>query len=607
MRSFGSMMRVPLPIDEREISSNLGHIGADVNSYGDFRQKCFMFETFQNLEAGMMASMENTSAPQQAVVLDVQGLTVTLTGDGRRNCVVDGIDITVRRGEVFALLGESGSGKSMTARAIMGLIENGDVEASTMTLSGTDLLSLSPEQHRRLRGVQVSLVMQDALSALNPVLSISDQIIDLIRAHRSVSRKEAEARAVELLTLVGIPTPEKRVHDYPHQFSGGQRQRILIAMAIALDPDLIIADEPTTALDVTVQAQILDLLLSLRDRLGMGVLLITHDLGVVMEVADHVAVMRTGRVVESGPADDVLTQPEHPYTIQLLNSMPRDVSAAAEDDGAAPILAGHALERTFRSGTGRRAHRVAAVAGVDLELRKGEILAIVGESGSGKSTLARMLVGLDSPDAGTLRYRDQDVTRGRLRDRKILRKGVQMVFQDPYMSLNPRMTVQQIIAEPLAATHSGTQASRSARVAELLDLVGLTPEMGSRFPHQFSGGQRQRIGIARALALDPDVLVCDEPVSALDVSIRAQIIDLLCDLRERLGMSIVFIAHDLSLVRHIADRVAVMYLGNMVEIGDTEKVYLHPEHPYTQSLLSAIPPQTRADRGMLERRTRLSA
>ncbi len=555
----------------------------------------------------MMASMENTPATDPAPVLDVQGLTVTLSSDGRRNRVVDGIDLAVHRGEVFALLGESGSGKSMTARAVMGLLAKDDVDAARLSLNGVDLLELSAEEHRRLRGVQVSLVMQDALSALNPVLSIGDQIIDLIRAHRSSTRRAAEARAVELLTLVGIPSPEKRVHDYPHQFSGGQRQRILIAMAIALEPDLVIADEPTTALDVTVQAQILDLLLSLRDRLGMGVLLITHDLGVVMEVADQVAVMRAGRIVEAGSADAVLTDPQHPYTLQLLNSLPRDVSAAVEAEGEAPILEGRGLERTFRSGSGRRAHRIAAVAGVDLALRRGEILAVVGESGSGKSTLARMLVGLDSPDAGTLRYRDQDVTRGRLKDRRVLRRGVQMVFQDPYMSLNPRMTVQQIIAEPLAATRSGTPASRRARVAELLELVGLTPEMGSRFPHQFSGGQRQRIGIARALALDPDVLVCDEPVSALDVSIRAQIIDLLCDLRARLGMSIVFIAHDLSLVRHIADRVAVMYHGDMVEVGETEAVYRDPQHEYTRSLLSAIPPQTRAERGMLQRRTRLTA
>ncbi|MFJ4225731.1 dipeptide ABC transporter ATP-binding protein [Microbacterium sp. NPDC089695] len=551
--------------------------------------------------------MENTPATQNGPVLDVRGLTVTLHGDGRSTRVVDDIDLSVRRGEVFALLGESGSGKSMTARAIMGLIDDGDVEATTLRLGDDDLLSLSPEQHRRLRGVGVSLVMQDALSALNPVLSIGDQIIDLLRAHRRVTRRDARARAVELLGLVGIPSPDRRVSDYPHQFSGGQRQRILIAMAIALDPDLIIADEPTTALDVTVQAQILELLLSLRERLGMGILLITHDLGVVMEVADRVAVMRTGRIVESGTADEVLTTPQHAYTKQLLNSMPKDVSAAADGDGSAPILRATGLERTFRSGSGRRAHRVAAVAGVDLSLRAGEILAIVGESGSGKSTLARMLVGLDSPDAGSLVYRDQDVTRGRLADRKTLRRGVQMVFQDPYMSLNPRMTVQQIVSEPLAATRTGTPASRRERVAELLDLVGLSPEMASRFPHQFSGGQRQRIGIARALALDPDVLVCDEPVSALDVSIRAQIIDLLCDLRERLGMSIVFIAHDLSLVRHIADRVAVMYLGDMVEVGDTETVYRTPQHPYTQSLLSAIPPQTRAERGMLARRTRLSA
>lgn len=537
-------------------------------------------------------------------VLDVQDLTVTLSSAGRSSRVVDGIDISVRRGEVVALLGESGSGKSMTARAIMGLIDEGRVQASVMSLHGTDLTSRTAEEHRKLRGAKVSMVLQDALSALNPVLSIGDQIVDLFRAHRTLSRREALARAVELLTLVGIPSPAQRVHDYSHQFSGGQRQRILMAMAIALEPDLIIADEPTTALDVTVQAQILELLLSLRDRLGMGILLITHDLGVVMEVADRVFVMRSGRIVESGHADEVLTSPQHSYTRQLLNSMPKDVAAAAPaDGGVAPILEGSHLKRTFRSGHGKRAHRVAAVDDVDLRLHGGEILAIVGESGSGKSTLARMLVGLDSPDSGTLRYREHDVTRGRLRDRQILRRGVQMVFQDPYTSLNPRMTVQQIIAEPLAATRTGTAASRHARVGELLELVGLEPGMASRFPHQFSGGQRQRVGIARALALNPDVLVCDEPVSALDVSIRAQIIDLLCELRESLGMSIVFIAHDLSLVRHIADRVAVMYLGKMVEIGDTDEVYHHPKHPYTQALLSAIPPQTRADRGMLARRT----
>jgi len=555
----------------------------------------------------MMTLMENSAPTAEPPVLDISGLTVTVSTEGRRKKVVDGIDLTVRRGEIFALLGESGSGKSMTARAIMGLLDRGDVSADRLHLNGTDLLTLTDEQRRRRRGAQVSLVMQDALSALNPVLSIGDQIGDLLRAHRRMSARAARERAIELLTLVGIPDPERRVRNYPHQFSGGQRQRILIAMSIALEPDLIIADEPTTALDVTVQAQILDLLLSLRDRLGVGILLITHDLGVVMEVADSVAVMRSGCIVESGSADVVLTAPEHPYTVQLLNSMPRDVSAPAAVDESTPILEGRALERTFRAGGGRRAHRVRAVAGVDLRLRQGEILAVVGESGSGKSTLARMLVGLDTPDAGSLRFRDDDVTRGRLRDRVVLRQGVQMVFQDPYMSLNPRMTVQQIIAEPLAATRTGSAASRRERVAELLTLVGLEPEMASRFPHQFSGGQRQRIGIARALALHPDVLVCDEPVSALDVSIRAQIIDLLCDLREQLGMSIVFIAHDLSLVRHIADRVAVMYRGELVEIGDTETVYRSPEHPYTRSLLSAIPPQTRAERGMLQRRTKLTA
>lgn len=551
-----------------------------------------------------MAFMESESIVEADVVLDVRNLTVTLTGGEKPNRVVDGVDLMVRRGEVFALLGESGSGKSVTARAVMGLIDQGEVTADSLMLNGADLRALSPEQRRSLRGVGVSLVMQDALSALNPVLSIGDQMADLLCAHRRLTRRAATERAAELLALVGIPDPEARVHHHPHQFSGGQRQRILIAMAIALDPGLIIADEPTTALDVTVQAQILDLLLSLRERLGMGILLITHDLGVVMEVADRVAVMRAGRIVESGRAHPVLTSPQHPYTLQLLKSMPKPVSGAVPDaDGASPILQATALKRTFRAG---RKHRVVAVAGVSLDLRSGEILAIVGESGSGKSTLARMLVGLDTPDEGTLAYRDEDVTRGRLRDRRTLRRGVQMVFQDPYMSLNPRMTVQQLISEPLAATRTGTPATRRRRVAELLDLVGLSPEMASRFPHQFSGGQRQRIGIARALALDPDVLVCDEPVSALDVSIRAQIIDLLCDLRERLGMSIVFIAHDLSLVRHIADRVAVMHRGSLVEVGETEAVYRDPSHPYTRALLSAIPPQSWEDRGMLRRRTTLS-
>ncbi|MPS75861.1 MAG: ABC transporter ATP-binding protein, partial [Microbacterium sp.] len=482
----------------------------------------------------MMSSMENTSVPENTVVLDVRGLTVTLDGSRGPQRVVDGIDLTVHRGEVFALLGESGSGKSMTARAIMGLIDNGTVEAATLSLGDTDLLTVTPEQHRRLRGVRVSLVMQDALSALNPVLSIGDQIIDLIRAHTPVGRREAEARAVELLTLVGIPSPEKRVRDYPHQFSGGQRQRILIAMAIALDPDLIIADEPTTALDVTVQAQILDLLLSLRDRLGMGVLLITHDLGVVMEVADRVAVMRTGRIVESGPADDVLTAPQHPYTLQLLDSMPQDVSAAADDDGSAPILEGRGLERTFRSGSGRRAHRVTAVGGVDLSLRSGEILAIVGESGSGKSVALMAVAQLSAAGAAVtaqeLRFDGDDVL-----DlppavmKKRLGTKIGVVFQDSLTALNPALRVGTQLAEiPRFHARDARGAAHQKAVAALKDVAIDEPERRSRqFPHEYSGGMRQRALIAMSQIGKPRLIIADEPTTALDVTVQQRVLALL--------------------------------------------------------------------------------
>jgi ABC-type glutathione transport system ATPase component len=512
------------------------------------------------------------------------------------------MDLDVRPGELVALLGESGSGKTVTARAIMGIQDSAAVvEADELRLGDVSLLGLDEEHRRRLRGDRMSMVMQDALSALNPVLTIGDQIGEVYRVHRQLGRKAARARAIDLLELVGITSPAERVDDYPHQFSGGMRQRILIAMAIALEPQLLIADEPTTALDVTVQAQILRLLHDLRGRLDMGVLLITHDIGVVTEVADRVIVMRNGSIVESGDADDVFATPGQAYTRQLLAAAPhpesaRLLSAADRDD---VVLEVQGLQRTFRTGAAFARRSVHAVNDVGLTLNRGETLGIVGESGSGKSTLARMIVGLESADSGSVVYRGTDITRRRRGRRPPAQPGIQMIFQDPYTSLDPRMRVRDVITEPLAVTRTGTAASRRDRAAELLEMVGMKPDMMYRFPHQFSGGQRQRIGIARSLMRDPDILVCDEPVSALDVTIQAQVVDLLTELQKRLGLSILFISHDLSVVRNLAHRVLVMYRGEQVETGGVEQIFDRPQHPYTTRLLESIPPLTRAERGRI--------
>jgi ABC-type glutathione transport system ATPase component len=539
-------------------------------------------------------------------VLTVRGLEVGFRSHDRYTRAVSGVDLDVRPGELVALLGESGSGKTVTARAIMGIQDPAaEVAAEELRLGDVSLLDLGDEAMRRLRGEQISMVMQDALSALNPVLTIGDQLAEVFRVHRRISRRQARARAIELLDLVGIGSPATRVDDYPHQFSGGMRQRILIAMAIALEPVLLIADEPTTALDVTVQAQILRLLHDLRGRLDMGVLLITHDIGVVTEVADRVVVMRDGAIVEAGDADDVFAAPQMPYTRILLASAPHPEPARTLTDPLRVddvILEVTALRRTFRTGPALARRSVTAVDGIDLSLRSGETLGIVGESGSGKSTLARMIVGLESADSGRVLYRGDDITRRTRARRRPAQSGIQMIFQDPYTSLDPRMRVRDVIAEPLAVTRTGTAASRRDRVAELLELVGMKPDMMYRFPHQFSGGQRQRIGIARALMRDPDILVCDEPVSALDVTIQAQVVDLLTDIQDRLGVSILFISHDLSVVRNLAHRVLVMYRGEEVETGDVEQIFEQPRHEYTRQLLDSIPPLTRAERGRLTAR-----
>ncbi|HEY0187925.1 MAG TPA: ABC transporter ATP-binding protein [Cellulomonas sp.] len=558
-------------------------------------------------------------------VLRVRGLDVAFDSPGRPPVpVASGVHLDVHAGQLVALLGESGSGKTVTARAIMGIQDPAArVTATELRLGGTDLLALTAEQRRRLRGERMSMVLQDALSSLNPVLSVGDQLGEIVRVHRGLGRRAARDRAVELLDLVGILDPADRVGDYPHQFSGGMRQRILIAMAIALEPELLIADEPTTALDVTVQAQILRLLDDLRRRLDMAVLLITHDIGVVTEVADSLTVMYRGEIVEQGDADAVFAAPRADYTRTLLASAPHPgpprvlgvlgVPAATSGAGTAVVAGaaqgGHAraevvleaagIVRVFRSGSpwGRRSVR--AVDDVDLVLHRGETLAVVGESGSGKSTLARVLVGLESADEGTVAFRGVNVTRRTGARRRAPHSGIQMVFQDPYTSLDPRMRVRDVVAEPLAVTRTGTRAERHARAGDLLELVGLDRGCLDRFPHQFSGGQRQRIGIARALMRDPDVLVCDEPVSALDVTIQAQVVDLLVELQDRLGVAIVFISHDLSVVQNLAHRVLVMRRGVAVETGDVGQIFTHPAHPYTRDLLASIPPLTRAERGKI--------
>jgi ABC-type glutathione transport system ATPase component len=534
-------------------------------------------------------------------ILRVRGLKIGFRSDGAVVPAVTGVDLDVRPGELVALLGESGSGKTVTARAIMGVQDSAAVvSADEIRLNETDLLSLDAEQFRRIRGDRMSMVLQDALSALNPVLSIGDQLGEVLRVHRKMSRARIRARCIELLDLVGISSPGSRVDDYPHQFSGGMRQRILIAMAIALEPDLLIADEPTTALDVTVQAQILRLLHDLRRRLNMAVLLITHDIGVVAEVADRVIVMRHGAIVEAGDADRVFTEPAKPYTRELLASAPHPGPARIlQMTEHAHVLEVEGLRRTFRTGPAFARRTVHAVDGVDLVLRQGETLGNVGESGCGKSTLARMIVGLESTDEGTVRYRGADITRRTRGRRPSAQAGIQMVFQDPYASLDPRMRVRDVIAEPLAVSRTGSSGDRRDRVAELLELVGMKADAMYRFPHQFSGGQRQRIGIARSLMRDPDILVCDEPVSALDVTIQAQVVDLLVDLQDRLGVSILFISHDLSVVRNLAHRVLVMYHGECVETGDVEQIFDRPRHEYTRRLLDSIPPLTRSERGRL--------
>lgn len=520
---------------------------------------------------------ETTGTP----LLSVSGLNVDFaTGDGLFSAVRN-ISFDLAGRESLAIIGESGSGKSVTAAAIMGLLDSPPARISgDIRFDGNSLFSMEPDARRMLYGKEISIIFQDPLTHLNPVYPVGWQIGEVCTIH-GASRKEARDRALDLLHRVGIPDPKRRYNAYPHEFSGGQRQRIMIAMAMALRPRLLIADEPTTALDVTVQAQILDLLRDLREEYGMSLLMITHDLGVAADIAERVLVMRQGEVVEAGALADVFAKPRHAYTRQLLTDRSEEYRSGAPDNP-------DALLEIENVGVSYGSFR--AVREVNTHVGKGEILGIVGESGSGKSSLASAILRLRPCSEGRILFRGHDIwqmDRDGLRD---YRRSVQAVFQDPFSSLNPRMTVEQLISEPWVLNPDVLpKAKRRDRVVELLGLVGLTAHDLEKFPGEFSGGQRQRIAIARALALNPDIVVCDEAVSALDMTIQAQVIQLLADLRGRLGLSYVFIAHDLTLVRKFADRVLVMKDGQVVESGIAEEVFSNPRDPYTRQLIDSSP------------------
>jgi peptide/nickel transport system ATP-binding protein len=531
-----------------------------------------------------------------AALLTVEDLRVSFNTQSGRVQAVDGVSFELSPGEVLAIVGESGSGKSVTAQTILGLTRSPNAEISgSARLGEQELLSAGEGELQGVRGARVAMVFQDPMTSFNPVYTIGWQISEAIRAHDGgTSKAEARERAIELLDSVGIPNAAQRVDDYPHQFSGGMRQRAMIAMALALEPEVLIADEPTTALDVTVQAQILALLERLNRERGLATILITHDLGVVAEVADRVLVMHNGVIAERGELDQIFYSPVDPYTRKLLDAVVRLDTAPPLRPGreGEPVLEVVDLVKHFpvrRGLLNREVERVRAVDGVSLSVRKGETLGLVGESGSGKSTLSRTILQLLAPSSGSVRFEGREIAGLSRREMRPLRRQMQMVFQDPYASLNPRKRIGQIVGEPLRVQGEASGSELRREVRELLDRVGLSAEHYDRFPHEFSGGQRQRIGIARALALRPKLIVADEPVSALDVSIRAQILELLSELQAEFGLTYIFVAHDIGVVRHVSDRIAVMHEGKIVEEGPADAVCERPQDTYTRALLAAVP------------------
>jgi peptide/nickel transport system ATP-binding protein len=534
-------------------------------------------------------------------VVDIEHLEVTFATDGGNVVAVDDVTLSVDSGEVLAIVGESGSGKTVTAKTILGLLPETATTRGAIVLNGTDVIGLSPEKLRSIRGVDVAMVFQEPSTALNPVFTVGWQIAEGLRAHGKLSRKAARAKAIDILGRVGIPEPDKRVDYYPHQFSGGQKQRVVIAMALVLDPELIVADEPTTALDVTVQAEILDLLRRCRDEFGTAIILITHNMGVVADLADRVAVMYDGKVVEEAAAQTLFSAPRHPYTQKLLAAVPRigtgearaaarvaDRKAAGTTNQAAPVVVAKNLVIEYPGRFGRSGFR--AVDDVSFSISPGEVLGLVGESGSGKTTIGRAIGGLTKITGGSLQVLGHEMLGIRERTFKPVRSDIGFVFQDPASSFNPLLTISECVAEPLIVHgRAGDAAAARPRVDELLEAVQLPRAYGDRYPHELSGGQRQRASLARSLALEPSLLIADEPTSALDVSVQARVLELFADLQKQFGFAALFISHDLAVVDMLSDRIAVLWQGRLVEEGTGAQVLGAPKHPYTQRLLASLP------------------
>jgi peptide/nickel transport system ATP-binding protein len=524
----------------------------------------------------------------------IKDLKIALPHGAERPYAVDGASFDLMAGEIVCVVGESGSGKSMCAHALMGLLPNSvTIEGGEIAFEGENLLALNEDGWRDLRGRRIAMVFQEPMTALNPLMRIGDQMMEMFEAHNLLSPGERKQKALALAREVGLPDPERIVRAYPHQLSGGQRQRAMIAMALALEPAILVADEPTTALDVTTQAQILKLIRDLQRSRHMAVMFITHDFGVVADIADRIVVLRHGKVVEQGRAESVLTRPQHPYTRELLAAVPSITPPQrvplADRNRVVDVIG---LDKTYvtTSGWFRPDRRVEAAKGVSFSIFHGETLGLVGESGSGKSSVARLVMRLIDADRGSIRIGGVDFTQLHNKALRDQRRRIQMIFQDPFASLNPRRKVGQIICDGPVA-HGADPKQAQSRARELLGLVGLDAGAMERYPHEFSGGQRQRIGIARALALEPEIIVADEAVSALDVSVQAQVLDLLEDLKMRLGLSMLFITHDLRVAAQICDRIAVMKRGEIVELKPTAALFATPEHPYTRELLAAVPGQ----------------